>query len=389
MKNSADFESRPLPKTFVLELTRRCNNHCLYCYNEGGALQSKSDSPRNGEMGTAELTDLIAKLCAETPVETIALSGGEPLLREDLPEILSFINAKGIAPVVITNGTLLTPEKVAATKDGVTYEVTLLSYREQVHDKLAGRRGAWKAAIDGMINVRQARGSLVAVFVATKLNVADLRKTAELSIALGAGAIMYNRMNLGAHNLRYADRLLPTPDMIRENLEVLDGLAAQYGIPVAASVVIEPCVVDVRKYHHVHFGWCPLAGEESYFTIDPLGNVRICNHSPVVLGNLRRERCSDIYYNNPYLRLFRDTWPDECKECEPTLKHMCCGGCKASAEQCCGTLTRVDPFVTLSRPQGATSLALPAPVARRRVETHCSPFESPFFDQKEGGPGRE
>jgi radical SAM protein with 4Fe4S-binding SPASM domain len=359
MKSSNDFESRSLPKTFVLELTRRCNNHCLYCYNEGGAVQLNFDSSRNGEMGTAELTDLIAKLRAETPIETIALSGGEPLLREDLAEILSFIKAKGIAPVVITNGTLLTREKVAATMEGVTYEVTLLSYREQVHDKLAGRRGAWNAAVDGMINIRRARGSFVAVFVATKLNCADLCKTAELCIALGADAIMYNRINLGTHNMGYVDRLLPTPDLIRENLDVLDRMAAQYGLPVAVSVVIEPCVLDVRKYQHIHFGWCPLAGEGSYFTIDPLGNLRICNHSPVILGNIRREHFSDIYYNNPYIRRFRETWPDECNDCASVLKQMCCGGCRASAEQCYGTPARIDPFVTLSRQLATQTLAAP------------------------------
>ncbi len=84
-----------------------------------------------------------------------------------------------------------------------------------MHDKLAGRRGAWDAAVDGMANVRQAKGNFVTVFVATKLNSADVSKTAELAIALGASGLMYNRMNLGAHNIRHADRLLPTAGAIR------------------------------------------------------------------------------------------------------------------------------------------------------------------------------
>jgi radical SAM protein with 4Fe4S-binding SPASM domain len=328
----------------VLELTRVCNNNCLYCYNGGGS----GEPPQNGELSTAEITGIIAKLHEETPIEAIALSGGEPLLREDLPEILSFIEQLGIAPVVITNGTLLTEEKVAATVQDVTYEVTLLSHRAEVHDHLAGRRGAWSAAVDGMCNVRHAKGNLVAVFVATKLNCDDLRTTAELSIALGASGLMYNRINLGKYNLRFTEKLLPTPDMIRENLEVLDSLAVDYKLPVSVSVVIEPCVVDVRKYQHIHFGWCPLAGPGSYFTIDPSGNLRICNHSPVILGNLKRERFSEIFYNHPYVKYFREVWPTECQRCDPELKALCCGGCKAAAEQCYGTPSKVDPFVTLS-----------------------------------------
>lgn len=302
-----------------------------------------------GEMSTAEIEEIIAKLQDEAPVENIALSGGEPLLREDLPEILSFIRNRGIASVVITNGTLLTGERVAATMVGGVYEVTLLSYRHDVHDQLAGRRGAWDAAIDGMANVRQAGGNLVAVFVATKLNYMDLIKTAELVIALGAYGLMYNRMNLGAHNMRYADQLLPTPAMIQENLDMLEELGEKYGLAIAVSVVIEPCVVDIGKYEHIHFGWCPLTGEDSYFTIDPVGNVRICNHSPVIVGNIKRDHFADIYYNHPYVRSFHDTWPVECTDCDPELKGICRGGCKAAAEQCYGTLARVDPFVTLSQ----------------------------------------
>jgi len=350
MKPSSDsFESRPLPKSFVIELTKRCNNHCLYCYMAEGPSGQDCDRDRSSEMSTKEVTDVIAKLCEEAPVQSIALSGGEPLLREDLPEILSFIRSKGISAVIITNGTLLTRERLASVGTDVMYEITLLSYRRDVHDRLAGRRGAWDAVVDAMANVQQAKGTFVAVFVATKLNSADVSKTTELAIALGASGLMYNRMNLGAHNIRHVDRLLPTSGMIRENLDTLEELSARYRLPVAVSVAIEPCVIDTRKYKQIHFGWCPLAGEGSYFTIDPRGNVRVCNHSGVVLGNLKQDRFTDIYYNHPYVRAFRDTWAAECESCDPELKAICRGGCKASAEQCYGSLARVDPFVTISQ----------------------------------------
>lgn len=351
MRNSSSFDSRPLPKTFVLELTQSCNNRCSYCYTVWGAPELQYGERCHGEMSTTEVKEIIATLQDEAPVENIALSGGEPLLREDLPEILRFIRDRGIASVVITNGTLLSRERVTATMVGGTYEVTLLSHRREVHDRLAGRRGSWDAVVDGMANVRQAGGNLAAVFVATKLNYMDLFKTAELAIALGAFGLMYNRINLARGNVHLADQLLPTPGMIEENLEMLEDIGGKYGLPVAVSVVIEPCVVDVRHYEHVHFGWCPLAGEDSYFTIDPVGNIRICNHSPVILGNIKRDSFADIYYNHPRVRAFRDTWPEECADCDPELKEMCRGGCKAAAEQCYGTLARVDPFVTLSQQQ--------------------------------------
>jgi radical SAM protein with 4Fe4S-binding SPASM domain len=369
MTSSSDFESRPLPKTFVLELTRRCNNRCLYCYTVWGAPELGYDGSGGGELTTTEITEVIARLQDEAPVKTMALSGGEPLLRKDLPEILSLLRDSGVAPVVITNGTRLTPERVRATMPVATYEVTLLSHRREVHDQLAGRVGAWNGVVDGMANVTHAGGNLVAVFVATKLNCADLEQTAELAIALGAYGLMYNRLNLGAKNLRLADQLLPTPEAIKENLDTLEGLGARYELPLAVSVVIEPCVVDVAGYEHIHFGWCPLAGEDSYFTIDPVGNVRLCNHSPVVLGNLRRDRFSDIYYRHPYVRQFHDAWPAECANCDPDLKRLCRGGCKAAAEQCYGALERVDPFVTLSGQTGGRIAATTRTAATAGLDT--------------------
>ena len=348
MAIDGDFESRPLPKTFVLELTRRCNNYCLYCYLGEGILDHNPQPSGSGELSTEELLDVISRLCDQAPVENIALSGGEPLLRADLPEILAHMRSRGVKPVIITNGTLLTKDRVAATVNGVLYEVTLLSYREQIHDHLAGRRGAWNAVIDGMCNIRQAGGTMVASFIATKLNCPDLKETVRLAIALGAGALMYNRINLGSYNMRFAEKLLPTPEMIRENMDVLEEAGEKYGLPVALTIPIEPCVVDVRKYRNISAGFCPLAGENSYFTIDPVGNIRLCNHSPSVLGNIRHQKFADIYYKHPYVRRFRETWPAECVNCADDLKQLCCGGCRAAAEQCYGTTERVDPFVILN-----------------------------------------
>lgn len=346
---SSSFETRPLPKTFVLELTQRCNNRCSYCYNMWDAPTLGADRCNQYEMSTTEIKQVIAKLQDETPLESLALSGGEPLLRKDLPEILTYIKNRGIASVVITNGTLLTEERVASTVVGGIYEVTLLSYKKEIHDELAGRRGAWDAAVSGIANVKKAGGKVVAVFVATKINYMDVSKTAELAIALGAYGLMYNRMNLGVNNQHLADDLLPTAAMIQENLDSLEDVTTHYGLPIGISVVIEPCVVDIRKYQHIHFGWCPLAGKDSYFTIDPTGNIRICNHSPTILGNIKRESFTNIYYKHPYVREFRETWPDECIECPSELKELCRGGCKAAAEQCHGNLRQVDPFVTLCR----------------------------------------
>jgi radical SAM protein with 4Fe4S-binding SPASM domain len=300
-------------------------------------------------MSTDEIKDIIIKLQSEVQIENVGLSGGEPTLREDLPEILSFLKERDISTIVITNGTLLTDELVDKIGDKCLYEITLLSYHREMHDQLAGRVGAWDETVKGMARIKRAGGSFIVVFVATKLNYMDLSTTVDLAVVLGAKGLMYNRLNLSAHNIYYAKELLPTPGMIQENLDTLENLGNEYGLPIVASVVIEPCVVDVKKYQHVQIGWCPLGGEDSYFTIDPVGNIRICNHSPSILGNIKKDNFKDIYYNDPYVRAFQETVPEECQNCNSEFKEVCCGGCKASSEQCYGTLNHADPFIELNK----------------------------------------
>jgi radical SAM protein with 4Fe4S-binding SPASM domain len=341
-------EPRPLPRSFVLELTRCCNHRCAYCYTAWGAPELAY--PRNGgECSVRRIEEIVEELQEQTPVDQIALSGGEPLMRKDLAQIVASIARRGITPIIITNGSLLTPERIDDLAPHCGFEVTLLSTRRETHDALTGNPGSWDAVVEGMTGLCERGVSFVAVFIATRRNCRDVYQTGELAMILGARALMYNRMNAGAFNGRNAAELLPTGAMVRENLDDLERLAAAYGMPVAASVVIEPCVVDVRKYQHISFAWCPLAGGESYFTIDPSGNVRICNHSPTILGNLAHDRFADIYYGHPYVREFAETLPDECAGCDPELLALCRGGCKAAAEQFYGTLRRVDPFVTLNR----------------------------------------
>jgi radical SAM protein with 4Fe4S-binding SPASM domain len=341
-------ESLSLPKAFVLELTRCCNNNCGYCYNVWRSPEFAYERECPGEMSTREVKETIAKLQNEMPVAAIALSGGEPMLRSDLPEIIAFIRSRGMKTLLVTNGTLLTEERVEATMAGGMYEVPLLSCRREVHDRLVGRSGAWDAVVEGMMNVHISGGHLSVVFVATRQNWMDLHATARLAMVLGANELLYNRMNVGAANLRFAEELVPTSAMIEENLHTLDELAVKYSLRVCADLVIEPCVVDVRKFNHVNFGWCPLAGELSAFVIDPVGNIRICEHSPVILGNIKWDRFRDLYHH-PYVESFRTTWPQECEDCEPGLKEMCRGGCKAAAAQVYGSMNHVDPFVRMNR----------------------------------------
>lgn len=340
---------RTLPSTFVLELTRHCNNRCRYCYNAWRAPDLQYAKDEQGEMTTAEIKQTILRLKEDLPVTTVVLSGGEPTLRSDLAEIIQFLRSHGLAAQIITNGTHLTKSLVDATVSGSTYQVSLLSWRREVHDRLTGNPGAWDAVIDGMMNVHFAGGHLIAVFVATRQNYADIGPTAHLAMMLGANSLLYNRINVGAANMRHSEELFLTPVMVEENLSVLNEIAAETGFTISTGVVIEPCMVDITRYPHIQFNWCALAGEQSTLIVDPAGNFRVCEHSSMVLGNVKRDLVRDIYEHHAYVEAFRTTWPAECTSCDHPLKELCRGGCKAAAEQAYGTFVRVEPFVRLQK----------------------------------------
>jgi MoaA/NifB/PqqE/SkfB family radical SAM enzyme len=110
MPEPASTPGPDLPGTFILELTRRCNNRCMYCYTAWGAARLGYGRHDHHEMSLADIQDMIARLQDEVDLKVLGLSGGEPLLREDLTELMGFISARGIAPFLITNGSLLTAD---------------------------------------------------------------------------------------------------------------------------------------------------------------------------------------------------------------------------------------------------------------------------------------
>jgi pyrroloquinoline quinone biosynthesis protein E len=300
---------------------------------------------------------VIDRLLDDLPLESVAISGGEPFLRPDLPHIVAYLWSRRIRTVMITNGTLLTRERIERTPGAHNYELPLLSYRREVHDRLT-RGEAFDRVIKGALNLRRLGVRFVVAFIATRLNYGDLEKTLELAVALGAEGMLYNRMNVAAHNYPHLQQLLPSLGMIRENLDVLESFAARYSFPISCSIPIQPCLIDTSQYQHIGLGFCPLGGENSYFTVDPLGNLRVCNHSSVILGNVLEDSFWDLYHR-PYVEEFKTLMPASCLDCPAEIRDRCHGGCKAAADECFGSFEAEEPFLACN----VQRRTMPGPVA--------------------------
>lgn len=134
----------------VWNITRRCNLKCIHCYAHANETTSKD------ELSTEEGKKLIDDF-AGFGVPVILFSGGEPLVRKDLPELASYAVEKGMRAVISTNGTLITDNVAKELKDiGLSYVGISLDGTEKVNDRFRGVKGAFNSAINGIKSCKKA-----------------------------------------------------------------------------------------------------------------------------------------------------------------------------------------------------------------------------------------
>ncbi len=152
----------------VWNCTRACNLKCIHCYAHAG------NQPAADEMSFAEGCALIDDL-AQFGAPVLLFSGGEPLCREDLPELAEYAVAKGLRAVVSTNGTLI-DERVAARlkKIGLAYVGISLDGLQPTNDRFRGKDGAFEQALAGVRACRQAGLKVGLRYTITRHNIDDL-----------------------------------------------------------------------------------------------------------------------------------------------------------------------------------------------------------------------
>jgi radical SAM protein with 4Fe4S-binding SPASM domain len=292
---------------------------------------------------------MLGKLLDETGARLVSLSGGEPLLRPDLHEIVAFLRGRGVAVNLITNGSLLDEAAAArlAGKVGV-FELPLLSVERAIHDEMSGAPGAFDRATAAMAELKLRGQRVVGVFVATRLNLPTWRRTAELAVALGLDGVMFNRFNPGGAGLRNLARLQARPAEIQAALDIAEEISGRHELPVSCSIAMPPCLFDTGRYRRLTFGFCAAGTARAYYTLDPLGNVRPCNHSPTILGNVREVSFAEMA-GGERMRDFAAARPEFCAGCR--LERECLGGCKAAAQAAAGSPWALDPFLAAFRGQ--------------------------------------
>ncbi len=152
----------------VWNATRACNLRCVHCYAR--ADERIHEKELSHEEGLALLDDL-----AEFGVPVVLFSGGEPLVRPDLVELARYAVSKGMRAVISTNGTLIDEETAARLHDvGLSYVGVSLDGMEEVNDRFRGKKGAFRDAMNGIRNCREAGLKVGLRFTVNRMNVDEV-----------------------------------------------------------------------------------------------------------------------------------------------------------------------------------------------------------------------
>ncbi len=304
-----------------IALTYRCQNRCDFCY---------ASSPYRGdptsEMSTGEVKTIISKIHGEAHVPTISFTGGEPTLREDLPELVAFARDTGMRTNLITNGIRCSDSSFVRELSAAglnSAQVSLESHDEKTHNSITGNRNAYEHTIRGIENLKAA-----GIYTHTNTTICDKNR----------------------------DRLIPLVDFIHRsfsfpylsmNMIITTGIARdndniKIGYSVIGDIlrpVLEHCeTIGIKFVWYSPTPYClfnPVdhnLGSKScacisgLLSVNPSGDVLPCSSYDRGVGNLLKHSFDHIWNSDQALYYRERRYvPPVCKSCRYGL--LCGGAC--------------------------------------------------------------
>lgn len=332
----------------IFEVTDACNQNCRFCYNYwkapgGGNAGETPVVPEPPSYKRARRT--LRRLFRQATVESLSFSGGEPMLMPRLADLLLMTRLHKTRVNVLTNGTLLTPQGVDLFKtlDVGRVQIPILSADPSVHNALTEKEGAWEKAVSALQSVlawQPNRAS--AVLILTGENITGLRQTLAFYRELGVKSVLVNRFNVGGNGLRHRESLTLSHTQLRQAFREIETFAATSNISFSSGVCTPICVLNPSDYPHIAFSFCNTNVMSRPITLSYKGDVRFCNHSPRIMGNIY-ERTLEQILNDPATSAYYAALPQACTAC-PHLSR-CQGGCRAASEQVFHDFSQVDPLI--------------------------------------------
>jgi radical SAM protein with 4Fe4S-binding SPASM domain len=332
-------QQKPHLRALAFELTPRCNQRCVYCYNAW----REDNGLEIGEPDSDTIKRLLGLVLDQVRLDSLTLTGGEPFLRPDIHDIIDMVNQHGVPVNIISNGGVITPETAAKLgKQKVSYvQITLAGADAATHDALCGD-GTFEKVKKAIDYLQACAVHVGGSYLCTAHNCHQTADVFDRFISYKITQIAFNRFNPSGDPRRIVMSLMPTRSQILEALVVANQKSGEHNLNVINTMPIPPCVIDYQEFPHIRFGQCSAGAEISQFAIGPDGNVRLCTLQKNAVGSLWESPLPEIISNDA-VKEFRQAIPEFCEGCP--LAPTCLAGCGAAAEWVFGTARELDPFM--------------------------------------------
>jgi pyrroloquinoline quinone biosynthesis protein E len=329
----------PRPYALLAEITYRCPLHCPYCSNPARVRD-------DGELTTDEWTRVIRE-AAVLGVLQIGFSGGEPLVRRDLPELVRAAREANLYTNLITSGIGLDDDRAGALRDAGldSVQLSFQSDSTDLADEIAGAR-AHQRKLDAAAKIRAAGIPLSLNFVIHRRNIDRLPQMIELAESLSAERV--ELANVQFYGWAFLNRaaLLPTLEQVVRAREIATAAKTR----LAGKIDIFYVLPD---YYETRPKPCLAGWGQRYLTVNATGDVLPCPTASSAIPDLRfenvRTRTLDwIWRESESFNRFRGSeWmPEPCRSCPQ--KEIDFGGCRCQAALLTGNAANTDPVCDLS-----------------------------------------
>lgn len=339
------------PKWIAWEITRRCNLKCIHCRSS-----SEMVVAQHPDFSTQEAYRIIDDISSYAkPV--VVLSGGEPLLREDVFDIAKYGTEKGLRMCLASNGTLVTEEICKKIKEsGIRIiSLSLDGASEEIHDDFRKEKGAFAGTINAAQLFKKHGIEFLINSSFTKRNREEIPKVYKLAKELGATAWYMFMIVPTGRGEEIMNELISKEDY-EELLEwhyhmeknEKDMLVRPTCAPHYYRIVLQKSKEEGEKYEHRSLKFSTggakgcIAGQ-LIALIDVDGNVLPCSYFPKFAGNVKEKSFREIWERSDLFRELRDfkKYKNKCGACEFV---NVCGGCRARAYSVYGDYLEEEPF---------------------------------------------
>ena len=328
------------------EVTRSCNLSCIHCR------ASAEKGPYEDELTTQECFRFVDEVAAfSRPI--IIITGGEPLLREDIFEVAAYTRQKGLRAVMAINGTLMDLKKATeAKRAGIQrVSISLDGASAESHDKFRGVEGAFAGAMEGIRYIKEVGLDFQINTTVTQRNLAEIEDILNMAIELRAVAHhIFLLVPTGRGKELVGEEI--SPDDYERTLKWF--YQRGNGIPLQLKAT---CAPQYYRIVHQQRGAKVRRDEKesldaftrgclggiSFCFLSHKGDVQPCGYLEITCGNIRERSFKEIWKESEVFQRLRNVknLKGKCGRCE---YRIVCGGCRARAFSLTGDYLGEEPF---------------------------------------------